>query len=172
MHKILPFAALLLLTLSATAQDANRKRNPYEIINIQTCNKRVGWVDNAWKDFLPCIQAGLRVTQDMGNEKPYVKAYFYDRDNKLVQKDDVPPQVSENYATYVGMPAFFKPMQEQKVFFPISAKATQPNTRWMHVVIVFGDGSSAAAVAYPKADLVPFDFGEKELALKGAAAMH
>ena len=87
-----------------------------------------------------------------------------------MQKDDTPPQVSDNYSTYVGMPALFKPMQEQKVFFPISVKSTQPESKWMRVVIVFGDKSSAVAEVYPKTDLAKFDFPEKELALKSATA--
>ncbi len=171
MHKLLLFGAILSLTLSARAQDASPKRGLYEITNIQTSTKRVGWVDNGWKDYVPCIQAGLRVTQDPGSQKLFVKAYFYDKDNKIVQKDDQPPQVSDNYSTYVGMPALFKPMQEQKVFFPISVKSTQPDTKWMRVVIVFGDKSSATAEVYPKTDLDKFDFPERTLALKSAAAV-
>jgi len=172
MHKILLFSAIFALTLSARAQDPNPKRSPYQITNIQMFTKRVGWVDNGWKDYVPCIQAGLRVTQVMANEKPFARAYFYDKDNALVQKDNDPPQVSDNYSTYTGMPALFKPMQDQKVFFPISVKSTQPSTKWLHVVIVFGDKSSVAAEAYPKADLAKFDFPEKELALKNAAVPH
>ena len=77
MRKTLLFGAILLLTLSARAQDASPKRSLYEITNIQTFTKRVGWVDNGWKDYVPCIQAGLRVTQDAGTNKLYAKAYFF-----------------------------------------------------------------------------------------------
>jgi hypothetical protein len=142
---------------------------PYEIKNIVRVTKASAWVDNGWKDNAPCIQAELHVTRELVEEKPFARAYFFDREYKLLQSYKAPPQVSEDHKNYASMPTVFKPHQASKVSFPISEKANQPSGHWSRVVIVFGDANNADAEIYPKDDLSKFDFPEKSIIAKAPA---
>jgi hypothetical protein len=142
---------------------------PYEIKNVLRATKAVAWVDNGWKDNVPCIQAELHVTRDLTEEKVFARAYFFDRDYKLLDSFKNPPQVSEDHRNYTTMPAIIKAHQPGKVSFPISEKSNQPSHHWSRVVIVFGDATNAVAEIYPKDDLSKFDFPEKYIVAKTPA---
>jgi len=142
--------------------------NPYEIKVIQKVVKSIAYVNNGWKDSAPCIQAELRVNREIGNSKPYARAYFFDRDNKLVQRYSKPSETSDDHRNYTAMPDIFKARQVSKVCFPIGDKATQQGEKWARVIVVFGGAEFATAESYPKDDISKFDFPEKGLALKSA----
>lgn len=154
--------------LIAVAQDAG-EGNPYEIKSIQKVTKTVAAVDNGWKENAPCIQAELRVKADLGSERPYAKAYFFDKNHVRVLSYGGPAQVSDDHQTYTAMPAVFKPRQVSKVCFPIGEKATQTGSKWTRVLIVFGDGKQAVAETYPKDDVSLYDFPEKQRVLAAVA---
>ena len=131
--------------------------------------KAVAWVDNGWKENAPCIQAELHVARELTDEKPFARAYFFDREYKLLQSYKNPPQVSDDNRNYTTLPALFKPHQASKVSFPISVRANQPSAHWNRVVIVFGDANNAAAEIYPKDELSKFDFPEKSIVTKASS---
>jgi hypothetical protein len=163
---VVALVAISVATSTLRAADPLASGNPYEIKNILRVTKAIAWVDNGWKDSVPCIQADLHVTRELVEEKPFARAYFFDRENKLVQTYKNPPQVSEDHKNYTTLPSVFKLHQANKVSFPISEKANQPSSRWSRVVIVFGDATNAVAEIYPKDDLSKFDFPEKNIVSK------
>ena len=161
------FTASLVVTV--LADDTPATGNPYEVKNILRATKVIAYVDNGWKDHAPGIQAELHVTRELDTDKPpYARAYFFDRENKLIQSFKKPVEASDDHKNYSSMPVLFKPHQPGKVWFPISEKATQTGERWARVIIVFGDENHASAEIYPKDDLSKFDFPEKDLVIKSA----
>ncbi len=155
---------------AAWAADAPATPNPYEIRKIQRGIKKIAYVDNGWRNSVPAILAELRVNSDIGDAKPFARAYFFDRDNKLVHEFKGPVQASDDHKNYTSLPAIFKPREGYEVCFPISDKATQRGEKWARVVVVFGDANSAVAECYPKDELAKFDFPEKTTVLKGSAS--
>jgi hypothetical protein len=167
--KIICLLALTSIVVpAASAAETPAATNPYEIKSIQKTVKRVLHVDNGWKNNAPCIQAELRVNRDLGESKPYARAYFFDRGNNLVDSYKGPVQASDDHKTYTSMPVVFKPRDGHKVCFPISEKSTQSGEKWARVVVVFGAEDYAVAECHPKDDLAKFYFPEKELVMKSA----
>jgi hypothetical protein len=167
--KILLSTLLFLAGVSVLfAQDTPPSGNPFEIKTMQRAVKLLAYVSNAWKSNAPCIQAEVRVTRDIGSTKPYVRAYFFDREKNLLESFKGPVEVSESQNKDTAMPAFFKPHQPYKVCFPITERTTQPGKSWSRVIIVFGDKTYATAECFPKDEMASFDFPEKDLAMKSA----
>jgi len=165
--KILLSTLLFLVAVPVLfAEETPISDNPFEVKTIQRTVKIWASINNAWKGNAPCIQAEVRVNRDIGASKPYVRAYFFDREKNLLESFKGPIEVSENQSSYTAMPAFFKPHQPNKVCFPITERSTQPGKTWSRVIIVFGDKDHATAECFPKDELGNFDFPEKDLALK------
>ena len=165
------FALALLITMGAVGYSADpvTEGNPFEIKSVQRGVKAVAYVDNGWKDNVPCLVVELRTTRELGEGKVYARAYFFDKEGKQVQKYGEPPQVSDDHRTYSSIPSVFKPKQPQKVAFPLSEKATQTKDKWTRAVLVFGNKDFATAETYPKDDVSKFEFPEKALVLKSQA---
>lgn len=161
MHKRIIVAFAIGIAFMSLAVAAVDLVNPFKIKAIRRTTKHVVYVDNGWKNLAPCIEANIQVTQAIEGTF-YVKAYFFDKDKKLLEEQERPTQVSDDYRSYTSVPVVLKPREVNKVFFPIGARAQ----KWSKVIIVFGNAQYAVADSNPHEDVASFEFKEKELVLK------
>ena len=78
-----------------------------------------------------------------------------------------PTSVSFGNRESFQSPEIFKPGKKYTVYFGISEGIQRGKDKWKHVIVMFGDRENAVAEIYPKGDIAPFDFPEKDLVLKG-----
>lgn len=156
-------SALALVYSSARAQTPTA--TPFEIKNIKSAINAQVYVDSAWKRNAPVIEVSLRANEDLQDKKPFVKAYFYDKDKKLIVKADRPSEYSEGPGKGTArLPDHIKPKETYKVCFAITDQAQDIHRKWTRVLVVFGEGDKAIAEVFPKDDLTLFEFDEKAFA--------
>ncbi len=159
---------LLILCTLAVVCSAVRGQTPaptpFEIKDIKRGTNPQVYVDGAWKRNVAVIEVSLRTNEDMQGKKPFVKAYFYDKDKKLIVKADGPSEYTERGKGTVRMPDYLKPKEEYKVCFGVTEQALDLHRKWTRVLVVFGEGKRASAEVYPPDDATLFEFDEKAFA--------
>ena len=157
-------ALIILLTLAAASTAARAQAptsplqsptSPFEIKDIKKTTGALFYMDNQWRRNAPAIEVGLRSNEDLSGKKPFEKAYFFDKDRKLITKVT---------GTSYGAPDWWKPKETYKVLFGISEQALDSHRKWARVLIVFGEGNRAVAEVYPSDDPTLFEFDEKAFA--------
>ncbi len=131
------------------------------------------WCDGGWKKGINVVEVSLMVEEGAESGGFYARAYYYDKDGKLLQSFDQPPRAeASNGREYVSLPAVWKNMIGETVSFPISPKWESGDKRLQDVVIVFGNGHRAVAAMSSNSSGKPedFEFPEKALVLATAAA--
>jgi len=136
----------------------------FEIKNIKPGINSQVFVEQSWKSNVPVIEVNLRTNEDLQSKKPFVKAYFYDKDKNLIVKADMPSAYTVAGKGTVLIPDYLKPKETYKVCFGITSQALDLHRKWMHVIVVFGEGNRAVAAIYPPVDPTPFQFDEKAIA--------
>lgn len=131
---------------------------------MQRAVKSSAYVENAWKNNVPCIEATIRSTEESPKKRPYVKAYFFNRDKTVVSQHHEPGLVSERGET-ARIPDYLKPRELYRVYFPVTERAASGKDRWSHVIVVMGEGKRAVAEIYPTDDIATYAFREKAFAL-------
>jgi hypothetical protein len=158
---------LVLFGLIAVVCSAVRAQTPsavpFEIKDVKRGINPQVFVDSAWKRNVPVIEVKLSTSEDLTGKKPFVKAYFYDKDRKLITKAGRPSNYTEGNST-ASLPDYLKPKETYKVCFGLTEQMLDVHRKWTRVVIVFGEGSRAAAEIYPTDDLKLFEFDEKSFA--------
>ncbi len=149
---------------STTATGTSPDANPFEIKDIKRGTNSQVYVDEAWKNNRPVIEVSLRVNEDLGTKKPFIRAYFYDKDKKLINKENVPSEYTEPGNRTVRVPDYLKPKETYKVCFALTDQALDVHRKWSRVLVVFGEGKRAVAEVYPPDDATAFDFAEKDFA--------
>jgi hypothetical protein len=157
---------LIILCTLAAVYSAARAQTPAAVVPFEIKGMRVGthpqvYVDEAWKKNAPVIEAQLRTIEDLQGKKPFVKAYFYDKDKKLIVKADRPSEYTEPGKGSIRIPDYLKPKETYKVCFGITAQALDVHHKWSRVLVVFGEGNRATAEVYPPDDIGSFEFDEK-----------
>lgn len=159
---------LIILCTFAAVCSAARAQAPaavaFEIKDIKRGINSQVYVEQAWKRNVPVIEVNLRTNEDLQGKKPFVKAYFYDKDKKLIVKADRPSEYSEPGKGTVRMPDYMKPKETYKVCFGITDQALDVHHKWTRVLIVFGEGNRAVAAVFPSDDPAAFEFDEKAFA--------
>lgn len=118
-----------------------------------------------WRKDIPNrVEVTLRVKEKISGKQPYVRAYFYDRDNVLLKKFDAAPALWMNTAkgfSEVTLPGDLETSETYMVQFPIAEEFH--NADYKTILIVFGDSTQAVAESYPNADYSALTFDEKSL---------
>ena len=160
---------LIILCALAAICSAARAQAPTAVVPFDIKSMRVGthpqvYVDESWKKNAPVIEVQLRTDEDLQGKKPFVKAYFYDKDKKLIVKADRPSEYTEPGKGSIRIPDYLKPKETYKVCFGITAQALDVHHKWSRVLVVFGEGNRAFAEVYPPDDAAAFEFDEKAFA--------
>ncbi len=165
---ILMFSALLCSGSAVAKKNAKDSDFPYIIKKIKKSTKKRAYVDNGWKGDVKCIRADIKAKEDLGDTEFYVKAYFYDKNKKLVEEYSGPAKVSDDWKNYRSIPDYLHPNKIYDVYFPITDKIEKGKYKWKSVVVVFGDSNRAVADVYKGDSVLNYDFPEKELVKKNA----
>ena len=112
--------------------------------------------------FVPHFEVVVTVKKTVKAEQLFAKAYFYDRDRKLITKQEKPTPVFRNRKQAHSMPVFFKESENVELAFVLPEKV-QSEKNW-RVLFVFGDKSGAAVKIYPSGIEQAYDFPEADLA--------
>ena len=170
MKNILLALNFLILICSGSAIAQEKKSgldNPYRIDRLKKQGVSGVWIDKAWRRNLQCIQADLYVTRKVKEDtKFYVRAYFYNRERKLVHTYKRPSQASRSWESDSGtIPNYLSPKKKYDVYFPITERLKK-EYKWKNVLVVFGDKDKAVAKLYKPGvygKLSDYDFPEKKL---------
>jgi len=158
---------IILCTLTAIVS-AVRAQAPapaaFEIKNIGRGTSSQVYIEQAWKRNAPVIEVDLRTNEDLQGRKPFVKAYFYDKDKKLIVKADEPSQYVQTGKGMMKIPDYLKVRETYKICFGITTQALDTHRKWTRVLVVFGEGNRAVAEVYPPDDPALFEFDEKNFA--------
>jgi hypothetical protein len=138
--------------------------SPFEIKDIKRGINSQVYVDQSWKTNVPVIEVDVRTNEDLQGKKPFVKAYFYDKEKKLIVKADRPSDYTAPGKGTIRIPDYLKPKDTYKVCFGITDQALDVHRKWARVLVVFGEGKRAVAEIYPADDAALFEFDEKAFA--------
>jgi len=120
-------------------------------------------VDRSWrKDCPKRIEVKLKVIEDMPSKDAVIKAYFYDKDKKLVYTYQKPCTIWEGTKKgyeEIDLPPVLKKNSVTEVYFALTPELISkfPKT----TLIVFGNQSSAVVKSKNSVDPLDFDFPEK-----------
>lgn len=120
-------------------------------------------VDRSWrKDCPKRIEVKLKVTEDMPSKDAVIKAYFYDKDKKLVYTYEKPCTIWEGTKKgyeEIDLPPVLKKNSVTEVYFALTPELMGkfPKT----TLIVFGTRSSAVVKTKNSVNPLDFDFPEK-----------
>jgi hypothetical protein len=120
-------------------------------------------VDGNWrKDCPKRLEVKLRVSEDVPSDKVFVKAYFYDKDKKLIHTYSTPNIIWEGTDRgyeKIGLPPVLKKSGMTEVYFAITPELLKrfPKT----TLIVFGDNSVTVVKAKNEVNPMEFEFPEK-----------
>lgn len=126
-----------------------------------------GLAKTSQRTFLPHIKVAVQTQEQIYSMHIFAKAYFYDKDKKLIVSMEQPSLVDRNDGTGLSaMPVFFRKNRKEDVYFILPRKIAN-SFRWS-VVVVFGDQHGAVASLYSRQNVYieDFDFPEKSLVEK------
>ena len=142
------------------------KQTIFEICNLST-SAQFACINNAWTRNVSCIEAALRVNEDLGEKQLIMKAYFYNKDRQMVKELPHPTSVSLGGGESYQSPAIYKAGKKYTVYFGVTESVQRGKDKWKHAIVVFGDRNNVTADIHPKDDIAQFDFPEKDLVLRG-----
>lgn len=112
--------------------------------------------------FVSCLEVHIVIQEQTKASDLFVKAYFYDKDNKLIEASSQPAVVKRvgggKYGQY-NLPVIFPKGKVEKVFFVIPDIVLKQE-KWQ-VLVVFGDQQEADARTYPFDVLSKLEYPEK-----------
>jgi len=145
----------------------------FKILSVKLLNKEPKDGIGVWKlpeigkkdsktVFLPCLEVKLATAENARSEKMTMKAYFYDRNNKLLATASKPSKSGKKaLRTLFEMPVLFYKEKPDRIFFEIPVDVAK--TEWKAVVVV-GDKQEAKSACYPSdVDDYRLDYAEKQL---------
>lgn len=113
-----------------------------------------------WQYRGKCIEARV-VFKGNGSSAPgNVRAYFYNREGKLLDKFDKPPRRQDENRKYLNAAKAFEKNKTVEVYFPLTKFLE--DSKWATVLIVFGSDEDYAAKTMPGTSFKTLDFAEKE----------
>ena len=153
--------ALILWAATASALHAQAD---FRIVSIHPFMSRESIkVGSVWRKDMPQrMQVSLQVLADTPSSAVFVKAYFYDKDDKLVASSSAPNSIWTSTARgteEVSVPATFPHGKVTNVYF---APPDDPQGKqWKTILVVFGNDTKVAANSLPASELPKLDFPEK-----------
>jgi len=126
------------------------------------------WIEDkhTWVAGEAQVEVLVTVRKDAKEPGIYLRVYFFDADNHLIEKADAP----KNTVVFMkpplgsmgglGAPKDYEGGVNVDAHFPAPAK-------WVHAVVVFGDADTATARVIPNGELADFDLPEKAQILAG-----
>ena len=126
------------------------------------------WIaaDGVFRINWPCLKVTLHSTANVTDKETIGRAYFFDKDRKLISKFDKIPNANHPDGGY-GLPPLLKARETADVFVPIETIAKEK--KWRNAVLVFGDKRKLTAEVFPRPHTSltwkDFDFPEKEALL-------
>jgi hypothetical protein len=153
------FLMLCVLTASALAADVN-----YTIATVAESNDGK-WilVDRSWrKDCPKRLEVKLRVSEDVPSKDVVVKAYFYDKDKKLIHTYSKPCMIWEGTDRgyeEIGLPPVIKKNASTEVYFALTPELLKKFPKV--TLIVFGDKSVVTVKSKNEVNPMDYDFPEK-----------
>ncbi len=134
----------------------------FEIIRIRR-DHVPGFINtkSGWEYKIKCVKVDLRYEGTKTVSDAQVKAYFYNREGKEIERFPSPPRRQDESGKYINAIQQFEPDEKYEVFFPIS-KAIEERD-WKTVLITFGNLTETSALTDPESELIAFDFDEKKL---------
>lgn len=116
---------------------------------------------NGWEYKIKCVKVDLRYKGAAAVEGANVKAYFFDREGKEVERFAGPPRRQDEKGKYIEAIRRYEPGGKYEVFFPISKVSEDRD--WKTVLVTFGNATEAAALADPRVGLMTLSFDEKKV---------
>ncbi len=160
---------VLSLAFSAgTAFSARAAGDDFKIVAVRPFwSQDLIYVGKAWRKDLPKrIQVSLRVDADTPASSVFVKAYFYDKDDKLVGTSPAPNKIwtqTPRGIEEVGLPAMLPHVKTTDIYFAVTQELEAK--KWTTVLVVFGNAGKVAASANPSTSMSKLDFPEKAQAV-------
>ncbi|NJM37239.1 MAG: hypothetical protein HC845_04850 [Akkermansiaceae bacterium] len=114
------------------------------------------------------MKVDLRYTGPGAEVGAHVKAYFYNREGKEIERFSKPPRRQDETKKYINALEKLEPGEKYEAFFPVSEALEKRDLKT--VLITFGNQKETAALTDPKADLIAFNFDEKKLIFPGLNA--
>lgn len=151
------------MPLNQTATEEENQSEHYVFSNLAK-KKTDGFINTkeGWEHEIDALRARVRYRAESPPAgRQYVKAYFYDRDRKLIQSYGNPARIQGQDGEYEDPPIAFEFNANEEVYFPISAYLEQRD--WQRCIVVFGDDKEAYARIYPSGDLSEYRFPERTL---------
>jgi len=109
-----------------------------------------------------CIEAQVLYRGDKPKERGFVRAYFYDRDNRLVAEFKQAPRRQESRnGEYIDAVTEFERNRSYSILFPLARSLE--DRRWRTVLIVFGNRNEVSVRTRPTIDLMDVEFTEKSM---------
>ena len=153
--------ALILWTLAARV--ACGAPDDYRIVSIHPFSSHEEIkVGNGWRKDLPQrMQVSLQVKFDTKASAVFVKAYFFDKDDKLVATYNRPNGIwisTAHGVAEVSLPDTL-PRGVTNVYFALPEDLQAK--KWTSMLVVFGDKTEAVANSVPASALPRLNFPEK-----------
>ena len=154
------FVPALLLWAAAPAVHAQTN---YRIVSIHPFSSHEDIkVGSGWRKDLPQrMQVSLQVPFDTPASSIFVKAYFYDKDDKQVASYPKPNSIwtsTPHGTAEVGLPPTL-PRGITNVYFALPEDLQ--DKKWTTMLVVFGDNKQVAANSLPATALPRLNFPEK-----------
>lgn len=155
--------SLLVLTLCAVTTRTIRAQDAYRVVSIHPFSSHEEIkVGSGWRKDLPQrMQVSLQVKFDTPAASVFVKAYFYDKDDKLVATYPKPAEIwtsTPHGTAEVALPATL-PRGITNVYFALPEDLQAK--KWTTMLVVFGDKTTVAASALPASALLRLNYPEK-----------
>lgn len=116
-------------------------------------------VKSGWELRIKCVEAKLEYKGSEGGSAATVRAYYYDRAGKLIDRFDKPPRRQDESRKYVTAPEFFPKGEAVEVYYPISD--FHESSGLSTVLITFGKDEDFSVESMPKTSLELLAFDEK-----------
>ena len=142
------------------------KQTVFEICGFSTSAQNA-LVNDIWTRNVSCVEATLRVNEEIGEARPLIKAYFYNKDRQMVREWTHPTSVCFGRGDFYQAPVIHKAGKKFTVYFAATESIQKGKDKWKHVIVMFGNRDNVTADIHPKEDIQQFDFPEKERVLKG-----
>jgi len=113
-----------------------------------------------WLYRTKCIEVKVQYKGDKDAAPGNIRAYFYNRDGKLIDEFDKPPRQQDEDRKYIETPTSFGKNDMVEVYYPLTEFLEDSD--WATVLVTFGAGDEYAIDTMPTTDLKSLAFAEKK----------
>lgn len=145
----------------------NPKQSQNYVIRGMRRQNAPGFVSTkaGWEWQVKCIEVKVQYKGKEETAPGEIRAYFYNREGKLLDEFDKPPQRQDENRKYIDAPEHFEKNKTVEAYFPLTPFLEESN--WTTVLIAFGYGNEYSAKTMSGESFEPLEFAEKELLFPG-----